>query len=341
MPMRSAHPPAVGLVMLTAACVGEPAVPQLFVAAAAVKPLRVTAEKQETMDDTIGFHATTDILRVPSGYLVVDGGNDRLVLLSPDLQPDRVLGSSGSGPGELETPLTADRTGDQMAVLEMTNTRISFFRLDGTFADVVALPTGVGDLAIEASGSALVAAAPPTEFLTRIERNGSYEPFATRPTDPASGANLGGPVRNDKVAVTSKGTVLVLDNTAGYLHAFSTDGRLLRSASLPEHIVDDLHEQNEAMKAAFARQGRRVLGAGLVKSMKTQPNDHVLILLSAPPVFGLMIDPETFEASVLSVPEEPGRWEPLLNAVSGVVEDQEITVLHSFGVTRYHLSEVP
>jgi len=337
--MRISRSPVVlCLLVAVASCRGEPPVPELVLGGVPVTPLRGIAEKIDAIDDTLGFHATTDLLSTSSGYLVVDGGNDRLIYLDRDLRPQAVVGRSGSGPGELEAPFAADRNEDRLAVLELTNARISFFELSGTFLDVVALPTGPGDMALESSGSVLVASAPPTEFLTRIAPGVGSAPFARRPSSSPEGSTG---MSKDKVAVARDGTVLVLDNAVGHLHAFGTDGKLLRTASLPQPILETLRSRNDASKAAFARQGIHIVGAGLAKAMKTQPGGQVLVLFTAPPHYGLLIDPDTFDARLLTVPEREGPWEPLLNAVSGVLEGDELTVLHTYGVTRYQLSEVP
>lgn len=333
---------AVILLPALVSCGGSPPVDELPIREPVVTATRVEAQRFETLDDTIGFHATTAFLPHPSGYLVVDGGNDRLVVLDRDLEPEAVFGVSGSGPGELEAPIGADRSGDVIAVLELVNMRISFFDVDGSFQDTWRLPALVGDLAMEPTGSVLLASGLPDVFLTRVEPDGQATGFAPRPVARSRDADsAGSPHRMDKVAVGHDGTVVVLDNTAGQLYAFDPHGRLLRTALLPSGITEPIRRISREQRAAFARQGQRVVGDGLIKTMQTQRDGRILLLFTAPPYYGLVVEPGTFEARLLGVPDGPGPWDPLLNAVGGVLEGTEMTVLHPYGVARYRLSASP
>jgi hypothetical protein len=300
-------------------------------------PDRLNAQRLATMEDTLGMHLASDLLPHPDGYLVVDSGNDRLLVLSRDLQPQSVIGTSGSGPGELEAPMTGALTAGGVAVVELSNLRISLFDHDGDFQDVIRLPGGFGDLAVEPDGSMLIASGPPDVFLTRMGLDGTARPFAVRPRGSDTPHVNRGVGRADKVAVTRAGTVLVLDNTAGLLHAFERTGALRGTASLPGRILRKIQERNGALRESLERQGQRVLGIDLVKAMKTQPDGRILVLFTAGTDFGLLLDPETFRARLLGVPDREGPWDPLLRATSALIEGNEITVLHMSGVTRFRL----
>ncbi len=251
-----------------------------------------------------------------------------------------MIGRSGSGPGELEVPLVADLTPEGIAVVELSNGRISFFTFEGDFQRVVALPGRWGDLAVGPGGDLFLASGPPETFLTRIRPDGEITPFAARPRVgggvPKDWRGIG---RRDRVAVTDSGEVAVLDNTDGQLLSYRDDGTLLRVFRLPEGVVEEIRSRNEALRAGLARQGRRVVGADIAKSLKLQPDGRLLALFTAPPHFGLLIEPATWKGRLLSVPEDAGPWEPLLNAAAAVVEGEHITVLHSYGVSRYRLAE--
>lgn len=305
-----------------------------------LEPVELVAQRLETMQDTLGFHAATDLLPVPGGYFVIDAGNDRIVELDHDLEPVSVIGRSGSGPGELEAPLVGDVTPDGVAVVELSNGRISFFTFAGDFQRVMSLPGRWGDLAVGPGGDLFLASGPPETFLTRIGSDGRATPFASRPHG-RSGAPEGalGVGRRDRVAVTESGHVAVLDNTAGHLLAYREDGTLLLAARLPDPVVESVRSRNEALRASLARQGRRVVGAHIAKGLKRQPDGRLLVLFTAPPYFGLLIEPSTWRGRLLSIPAQAGPWEPLMNAAAAVVEDRHITVLHSYGVTRYALGD--
>ncbi len=305
-----------------------------------MEPVELVAQRVETMQDTLGFHAATDLLPVPGGYLVVDAGNDRLVRLDRSLEPVGVIGRSGSGPGELEAPLVADLTADGVAVVELSNGRVSFFAFGGAFQRVVALPGPWGDLAVGVDGDLFVASAPAHAFLTRIRANGESVPFGRRlRARPELSGAPGGIDRRDRVAVTDAGSVAVLDNTEGHLLVYDDGGSLDGAARLPDSVVQRIRSRNESLRTRLARQGRRVVGVHLAKGLKRQPDGRLLVLFTASPHFGLMVDPATLRGRLLSVPERPGPWEPLLNAAAAVVEGDEITVLHTYGVNRYRLGD--
>jgi hypothetical protein len=315
-------------------------VPAEVVLEGALRPVELTAQRVETMEDTLGFHAATDLVPVPGGYLVIDAGNDRLVRLDRSLEPVGVIGRSGSGPGELEAPLVGDLTPDGVAVVELSNGRVSFFTFGGVFQRVVALPGRWGDLAVGPKGDLFLASAPAHVFLTRIDANGESMPFARRmhARQEPSGAPEGID-RRDRVAVTDAGSVAVLDNTEGHVLLYGNDGSLERAVRLPDSVVQRIRSRNESLRSRLARQGRRVVGAHIAKTLKRQPDGRLLVLFTASPHFGILLEPASLRGRLLSVPEQSGPWEPLLNAAAAVVEGDEITVLHTYGVSRYRLGD--
>lgn len=322
------------------ACRAPLEVPPEIVLEGSLQPVELTGQRVETMEDTLGFHAATDLLPVPGGYMVVDAGNDRLVRLNRGLEPVGVIGRSGSGPGELEAPFVADLTDDGVAVVELSNGRVSFFTFGGAFERVVALPGPWGDLAVGPDGDLFLASAPPHAFLTRIGASGETVPFGRRlrARQEVSGAP-GGIDRRDRVAVTDAGFVAVLDNTEGHLLLYDDRGSLERAARLPDSVVQRIRSRNESLRTQLAREGRRVVGMHIAKGLKRQPDGRLLVLFTASPHFGLLVDPATLRGRLLSVPEAPGPWDPLLNAAAAVVEGDEVTVLHAYGVTRYRLGD--
>jgi DNA-binding beta-propeller fold protein YncE len=96
------------------------------------------------------------------GVVVVDSGNDRLVLLNPQGAVRRVIGGPGREPGRFSSPLgVAIGPGGLIYVADTGNRRIQIFEKDGSYRFDFPLPAGKKpadptDLAIDLS-SGLIA----------------------------------------------------------------------------------------------------------------------------------------------------------------------------------------
>jgi len=326
---------AVALAGFSWACRGPTTEPeQVSLTAPPLVAVERVGERVETMADTLGLFQPNDLLSHPDGFLVVDTGNDRLVVFDRQLGILATIGSSGAGPGELEVPMFAEATADGFGVYEMSNARVSFFQRDGTFTGTVPLRGMIGDMALGEGGTIFVADAAPGAYLKRIDPDGGRADIGI--LTPEAGA--GRVSRQDLVAATSEGGVLVLDNSIGRLVRFDADGALVKSADLPAPILESLRAGRAGVVGGFAKKGVRVLSPTLAKSLATQPDGRVLVLFTAHPYFGLLLDPETLSGRLLSVPEEEGVWQPLLHAYAAVLEGDTITVLHEFGLTRFRLA---
>lgn len=86
--------------------------------------------------EQIVFGSILDVDRTPSGWAVVDGLNDHIVLLDSDLNPLRIVGRVGEGPGEFQSPFQLSMLGDTMAVFDMSAGRISYLGPEGDFLRV-------------------------------------------------------------------------------------------------------------------------------------------------------------------------------------------------------------
>ena len=87
------------------------------------------------------------------------------------------------------------------------------------------------------------------------------------------------------------------------------------------------------------RQGTRVMGFPITKSIAPQTDGQVLILIRAADTFGILVDPETLTGRLLTVPNPEGVGQRLLNASAAVIEGSTITVLHGSGVSSFLLEE--
>jgi len=326
---------AVALAGFAGACTGPTPEPeQVSITAPPLMAVERVGERVETMADTLGLFRPNDLMRHPEGFLVVDTGNDRLVLFDRQFGVLATIGSGGSGPGELEVPTLAEATADRFGVIEMSNARVSFFQNDGVFTGTVPLRGIYGDLAVSEDGTIFVAGSDPDSYVTRIDADGGRVAIGIPPRE--AGAGRAG--RDDLVAATSGGGVLVLDNSAGRLVSFDADGEQVRSADLPDPILKTLRALSADAVGVFTKKGLGVLSSPLAKKLEPQPDGRVLVLFAAEPYFGLLLDPETMSGRLLSVSEDAGVWQPLFRAYAAVLEGDTITVLHQFGLSRFRLA---
>ena len=78
-------------------------------------------------DDRVAFGSIVDVERIPSGWAVLDGINRHIVFVDRDLNPLRIVGGAGEGPGEFQAPGQLAMVGDTIAVLEMgSGGRVSY-----------------------------------------------------------------------------------------------------------------------------------------------------------------------------------------------------------------------
>lgn len=91
-------------------------------------------EADAEFDETrVLFGSILDVDKTPSGWAVVDGLNRHIVLLDSVLNPLRIVGRVGEGPGEYEAPSQLSMLGDTMSVFDMSTGRVSYLSPQGDF----------------------------------------------------------------------------------------------------------------------------------------------------------------------------------------------------------------
>lgn len=309
----------------------------------ALVPAAVLAERVETLHDTLPMHMTTDLAVIGDQLVVADAGNDRLVFFDGTLTPTKVVGHSGSGPGELEMPMLVQVVGDRLAVFELSNRRISFFDRGGSFQGVLGMPVAYGDISMLDEGSMLSAHGTPRHYLTLVDPSGTGTPFAAIPRvlheQRDAFREEHGDAWQDLVAVTRDRRVHVFDNALGILHTYGDGGELLWSARLPRDVVRAAARANERTRRRWERVGRKVLGAALARRLATVEGSRLLLLLGEPDPFALLIDPTTMTARCLRYAEEDERWSFLSRGTAAELRGAELVILHAVGVARVRLEE--
>lgn len=202
-----------------------------------------------------------DLVQIPGGFVVIDGGSAEVVFLSPELEVVHRWGRRGQGPGEFVNPVAAalDPAGDTIWILDGALGRVTGFDLSGTYLrDFRVAPRG-HDLAITADGTFFVStmvmvpmldmgARESLDAVVAYQRNGEInEPFLVVHQGSAQPPrfNLPGPT---PVRLEALGDALAIVFPAAGIVDLYENGELVSQSSvcLPDDVVEAYRQQREA-----------------------------------------------------------------------------------------------
>lgn len=296
--------------------------------------LRESASYQEEGD--YGLFRPSDIDVVGDRLVIVDTGNDRLVVFDTLLRARKTIGRSGAGPGELQVPLQAEIVPDGYVVGDLTNRRLSYFDVEGAYLRSVRIESGPLSLAVASDGRAYLPTTSRDHYLKTLDEDGRAEPFGRRPPPLELPASERVGLTSHIVAVTED-AVHVFDNNVGVLVKYSLDGRFQLARRLPATVLDRLVDRRDGTREAFAKQGVRILSMPLAKGLSTTPAGRLLLLFTSKPEFGALVDPETYRTRLLRVPSATAPWEPLLAATAMTLHGETLYALSGDRVYAYAL----
>ena len=309
-------------------------------------PLRAESEpiharSAAAEDDSLGLTTPQDIAALPSGFAVVDHGNDRIVMLSPELRPIRTIARSGSGPGELQLPMYVEPHADGIAVGDLTNRRITTFDSLGRYRSSHRLAVAVRHFTHSAGGHTFMAARMRGHYLLRVAPNEESTPLAPRalefyPRRERRLTTLPFGAGSELVARTTDGGIHVFDNRVGVLLRFDSAGHRTMARALPPDIAAQLAANRDRRVRALRRANHDVVTAPLAKDLTLTDSGQLLLLFSTPRLFGLLIDPSTYDARALELPV-PDETHPLWRATAGVLVGDRMTVISRADVLTYTL----
>ena len=309
-------------------------------------PLRATREpiharQAGAADDSLGLSTPQDLAALPSGFAVVDHGNDRIVMLSTELRPFRTIARSGSGPGELQLPMYVEAHADGIAVGDLTNRRITTFDSVGTHKGTHRLAVAVRHFTHSAGGQTLMAARMRDHYLLRVAPDGESTPVAPRalefyPRRERRTGTVPFGAGSELVTRTTDGSVHVFDNRIGVLFRFDSAGHRTMAHALPPDISAQLAANRDRRVTALRQANHDVVTAPLAKDLALTDSGDLLLLFSTPRLFGLLIDPATYEARPLELPYFDNAH-PLWSATAGVLVGDRITVISRADVFTYRL----
>lgn len=263
------------------------------------------------LDERVSFGSVVDVLATPVGYFVADGLDPRIVLLDRNLDPVRIMGREGEGPGEYEFPSRLVRAGDRILVLDGGNERVAYLTLEGDFVDSQRIPGLVSDIALHPELGLLVAGnAFPDHYVARVTAQGDTA-FGRIPEELR--VDAGGLFRwpLDLVTVTADGVIHVLDVDQLALVSFRPDGELAGVTFLPRDMRARKLESRQETEEAFGGP-TRVLGVQSVTTLEPLQDGRLFArIASVRPdsaiMKGLVLDLEHLEAVPLIFPSGEDR----------------------------------
>ncbi len=265
----------------------------------------------DQLDERVSFGSIADVLATPGGYFVADGLDPRIVLLDRNLDPVRIVGREGEGPGEYEFPSRLARADDRILVLDGGNGRVAYLTLEGDFVESQRIPGFASDIALHPELGLLVAGnAFPDHYLARVTAQGDTA-FGRIPEELR--VDVGGLFRwpMDLVTVTADGAIHVLDANQLALVSFRPDGELASVTFLPRETrarkMKNTQETDEALGGPT-----RVLGTQSVTTLGSLQDGRLFArITSVRPdsviTKGLVLDLERLEAIPLVFPAARNR----------------------------------
>ena len=281
--------------------------PVHFVESGQVYEIRSLGTHLDQFDERVSFGSLADILVTADGYFVADGLNQHIVLLDRGLNPVRISGRDGDGPGEYRFPSRMDQAGGQVLVLDVGGGRASYLSPEGDFVGSQPVPGNASDAATHPDLGLLVAGdAFPGHYLARVTAGGDAA-FGRIPDElrPDPGGFFRMPV--DLVSVSEDGLIHVLDQDQLALVSFDPEGTLVSVLFLPQKMRDRKFREHLETVEAFGGP-ERVLGQQFVTSLRPLEDGRLFARITSGNSIGLLLDVEHREAARLEFPAEREDW---------------------------------
>ncbi len=266
----------------------------------------------DQLDERVSFGSIVDVLATPAGYFVADGLDPRIVVLDRNLDPVRILGAEGEGPGEYRFPRRLIRADDQVLVLDGGNARVAYLTLEGDFVASQRTTGNANDIAAHPELGLLVAGdAFPDHYLARVAEQG-YTAFGPIPPELVVDYEGAFQLPVDLVAVTPDGLIHVLDGDQLALVSYRPDGGLVSVVFVPREMrARELKRNEETVEALGGRD--RVLGSPMVSALSPLDDGRLVARTSwvnanGLITKGLVLDRERLEAIPLVFPADRD-WE--------------------------------
>ena len=243
----------------------------------------------------------------PSGWAVLDGINQRIVLVDGDLNPTRTVGGRGEGPGEFQAAWQLAVVGDTIVVFETgSGGKTSYLGPQGDFLRVSRhVPHAVFSFAIHPRLGRFFPILSRDHYLLRATDDALPERIAQVPaafvTEVEGSAGAMGLTPN-LVAVTPDGTAHVLDDE--HLAVVSYDpgnDAVGRIAFLPREMRDWKLDERKRYENVTWSGGYEELPTSTTGMMDAMPDGRIFVSLWYGATMGYVLDPGTLTATPVVV----------------------------------------
>jgi hypothetical protein len=319
------------------ACGGGDSIPVVRTTAPALLALEIDlAEPVSSEGDGLGF-ALAGAVEVRAGRLVVlETGNDRVVVFDDRRRPSRYIAHGGSGPGEIRGAVGLAVWRHEYAVVEVNNARVSVFDTSGAFIRSFGVPNGFSNIAYGPDGTIYVNAYDRENYLLAARRDGGLRPFARRPVDLYPADVMASPVSRISgyvhFTVTPDGVVHAYDAILAALVAFDTTGRRIGLRRIPPWIAEGLRDHAALVARDFGGDGTGAPAS--ITDLSVTDDGKLLLLFYNLGAIGLLVDPRTYQAQEI-------RWgpgvDPKLAGFGGVVRGDVFYRLSSDDLRLFRL----
>ena len=231
-----------------------------------------------------------------------DTGNSRVRVVDRRLAILTTIGRHGSGPGELRGPTQLDVKGKTIGVLDVGNSRINLYDLQGEYRDAIRLPLRVLSFGLLNDSNVVVPDETGEHGFTIMGLDGARERRGVRPavlTDvPVAYPNAREELRGtgiDRVAVLGE-DVVVADNVTGAIGLFELGGAPLATFSPPAELMQRVFQRFRRIDESF---GVRNAFTPVYNDMVALEDGRLLLLMPVDDVIALLVDPRSFEVVIV------------------------------------------
>lgn len=255
-------------------------------------------------DERVVFGSILDVDRTATGWAVVDGIENHIVLLDSGLNPLGTVGRSGEGPGEFEAPGQLSILGDTLAVFDWGTGRVSHLGPHGEF---LRISPPVGGFAVTFAShpklGMVFTTASRDHYLLRATEDDQLPiapiPAGFRREGRGSASRAG--FTSNMVAITDDGAVHVLDGQHLALVSYTPDDESARIAFLPEELRAPLLK--DAARAENGSWENELMGVWLVTKLDPMVAGRLFVAVRHGAAVGYVLD----TASLTATPIEIGK----------------------------------
>ena len=255
-------------------------------------------------DERVVFGSILDVDRTASGWVVMDGLANHIVLLDGDLNPLGITGQAGEGPGEFQAAQQLSVLGDTLAVYDWGTGRVSYLAPNGDFLRI-SQPCPVGGIATtfasHPESGIVFTTAVGEHYLLRASEDDRW-PVAPIPADFRLGTKGRGSFTSNLVAVTQDGTVHVLDGRHLAIVSYSPDDPAASIAFLPRELREEnLKELTAAENATWQYE---LMGVQIVTKVDSLADGSLFLSVRHGTAVGYVVDTASLTATPIVIGDD-------------------------------------